>query len=66
MEGRAQLMMRTTVTNDCNINTSLVSQVILLLFSKLLVFNYFCFISKRMWKTKEKWSVSWFYSLAFV
>lgn len=41
MEGRAQLMMKATVTNDCNINTSLVIQVILLLFSKFLVFNYF-------------------------
>lgn len=42
MEGKTQLRIKATVTNDCNINTSLVNQVILLLFSKLLVFHYFC------------------------
>lgn len=41
MEGGAQLMMKATVTNDCNVNTSLVSQVVLS-FSKLLVSHYFC------------------------
>lgn len=66
MEGRAQLMMKVTVTNDCNINSSLVIQVILCLANFQCLITSVGFISKRMWKTKEKWSVSQFYSLAFV
>lgn len=34
MEGKAQLRMKAAVTNDSNVNRSLISQDILLLFSK--------------------------------